>query len=70
MKRYAKIEKNGEPSSLPNPLRNWREDMYVLCIFCFSCVFSEPEPRELFLCYHESIPQDLTEVAYLLSYLE
>ncbi|KAJ8723237.1 hypothetical protein PYW08_003149 [Mythimna loreyi] len=33
-------------------------------------VFSEPEPRELYLCYHESVPQDLTEVAYLLSYLE
>ncbi|XP_052755240.1 protein inturned isoform X2 [Galleria mellonella] len=33
-------------------------------------VFSEPEPKELYLCYHESIPQDLTEVAYLLSYLE
>ncbi|KAG6447433.1 hypothetical protein O3G_MSEX004969 [Manduca sexta] len=33
-------------------------------------VFSEPEPRELYICYHESIPQDLTEVAYLLSYLE
>ncbi|KAI5646108.1 protein inturned [Phthorimaea operculella] len=33
-------------------------------------VFSEPEPRELYVCYHESIPQDLTEVAYLLSYLE
>ncbi|CAG9134949.1 unnamed protein product [Plutella xylostella] len=34
------------------------------------CIFSEPEPRELYLCYHESVPQDLTEVAYLLSYLE
>ncbi|KAL4716107.1 hypothetical protein ACJJTC_013884 [Scirpophaga incertulas] len=33
-------------------------------------VFSEPEPRELYVCYHESIPQDLTEIAYLLSYLE
>ncbi|XP_053604737.1 protein inturned [Plodia interpunctella] len=33
-------------------------------------VFSSPEPRELYLCYHESVPQDLTEVAYLLSYLE
>ncbi|XP_026496320.1 protein inturned isoform X1 [Vanessa tameamea] len=33
-------------------------------------VFSEPEPRELYLCYHESVPQDLTEIAYLLSYLE
>ncbi|KAJ2951184.1 hypothetical protein O0L34_g5577 [Tuta absoluta] len=33
-------------------------------------VFSEPEPRELYVCYHESVPQDLTEVAYLLSYLE
>lgn len=33
-------------------------------------VFNEPEPRELYLCYHESIPQDLTEVAYLLSYLQ
>ncbi|KAM3964976.1 inturned planar cell polarity protein [Aphomia sociella] len=33
-------------------------------------VFSEPEPKELYLCYHESVPQDLTEVAYLLSYLE
>ncbi|XP_026733702.1 protein inturned [Trichoplusia ni] len=33
-------------------------------------VFSDPEPRELYLCYHESVPQDLTEVAYLLSYLE
>ncbi|CAB3254886.1 unnamed protein product [Arctia plantaginis] len=33
-------------------------------------VFSEPEPREFYLCYHESVPQDLTEVAYMLSYLE
>ncbi|XP_060801424.1 protein inturned isoform X2 [Amyelois transitella] len=33
-------------------------------------VFSEPEPRELYLCYHESVPQDITEVAALLSYLE
>ncbi|XP_049872416.1 protein inturned [Pectinophora gossypiella] len=33
-------------------------------------VFSEPEPRELYVCYHESVPQDLTEIAYLLSYLE
>ncbi|XP_050674593.1 protein inturned [Leptidea sinapis] len=33
-------------------------------------VFSEPEPRELYVCYHESVPQDLTEVAYMLSYLE
>ncbi|OWR44730.1 PDZ domain-containing protein 6 [Danaus plexippus plexippus] len=33
-------------------------------------VFSEPEPRELYVCYHESIPQDLTDIAYLLSYLE
>ncbi|XP_023937398.2 protein inturned [Bicyclus anynana] len=33
-------------------------------------VFSEPEPRELYLCYHESVPQDITEIAYLLSYLE
>ncbi|XP_045535893.1 protein inturned [Papilio machaon] len=33
-------------------------------------VFSEPEPRELYICYHESVPQDLTEVAQLLSYLE
>ncbi|CAH0752443.1 unnamed protein product [Diatraea saccharalis] len=33
-------------------------------------VFSEPEPRELYICYHESVPQDLCEVAYLLSYLE
>ncbi|XP_063381491.1 protein inturned [Cydia fagiglandana] len=33
-------------------------------------VFSEPEPRELYVCYHESVPQDLTEISYLLSYLE
>ncbi|XP_013174833.1 PREDICTED: protein inturned-like isoform X3 [Papilio xuthus] len=33
-------------------------------------VFSEPEPRELNIWYHESVPQDLTEVAQLLSYLE
>ncbi|CAH0719908.1 unnamed protein product, partial [Brenthis ino] len=33
-------------------------------------VFSEPEPRELYLCYHESVPQDLMEIAYLLSYIE
>ncbi|CAG4935912.1 unnamed protein product [Parnassius apollo] len=33
-------------------------------------VFSEPEPRELYVCYHESVPQDLIEVAHLLSYLE
>ncbi|CAH2047384.1 unnamed protein product, partial [Iphiclides podalirius] len=33
-------------------------------------VFSEPEPRELYVCYHESVPQDLNEIAHLLSYLE
>ncbi|XP_068617364.1 protein inturned isoform X2 [Battus philenor] len=33
-------------------------------------VFSEPEPRQLYVCYHESVPQDLTEIAHLLSYLE
>ncbi|GBP43488.1 Protein inturned [Eumeta japonica] len=33
-------------------------------------VFNEPEPKELYVCYHESVPQDLTEVAYLLSYME
>ncbi|XP_022124017.2 protein inturned [Pieris rapae] len=31
-------------------------------------VISEPEPRELYVCYHDSVPQDLTEIAYLLSY--
>ncbi|KPI97452.1 PDZ domain-containing protein 6 [Papilio xuthus] len=36
----------------------------------FLRVFSEPEPRELNIWYHESVPQDLTEVAQLLSYLE
>ncbi|KAJ0183376.1 hypothetical protein K1T71_001352 [Dendrolimus kikuchii] len=33
-------------------------------------IFSEPEPRELYVCYHESVPQELTEIAYSLSYLE
>lgn len=33
-------------------------------------LFNEPEPIELYVCYHESIPQDMCEIAYRLSYLE
>ncbi|CAG4930548.1 unnamed protein product [Colias eurytheme] len=40
------------------------------CFWVIGRVFSDPEPRELYVCYHESVPQDLTEIAYLLSYLE
>ncbi|CAK1555191.1 unnamed protein product [Leptosia nina] len=32
-------------------------------------VISEPAARELYVCYHDSVPQDLTEIAYMLSYL-
>lgn len=42
----------------------------VFQFWVVGCVFSEPEPRELYICYHESVPQDVTEMAYLLSYLE
>ncbi|RVE48839.1 hypothetical protein evm_006489 [Chilo suppressalis] len=58
------------PPNVMNQCGLIKKNMEPFQFWVVGRIFSEPEPRELYVCYHESVPQDLSEVAYLLSYLE
>lgn len=58
------------PQDVLNQCTSSRKTNEIFKFWVVGRIFSEPEPRELYICYHESIPQDLTEVGYMLSYLE